>query len=118
MSCRFQSEIQKETRRGKKTGVRQRGGHRDEVERKRTSCLLLMGSSSARLVCSLVAKQLQWPKITCRETEIDQRYMDRMASVCVLVCVDTILKGFGRVVFDLCGFIFYFTIFFYLSHFQ
>lgn len=27
----------------------------DWVERKRTSCLLLMGSSSARLVCSLVA---------------------------------------------------------------
>lgn len=33
-----------------------------------------MGSSYASLVCSLVTKQLQCPKITCSETEIDQRY--------------------------------------------
>lgn len=52
--------MQKESRGGgetsliKKIGERQRGGCGDGVKRKRTSCLLLMGSSSACLVCSLV----------------------------------------------------------------
>lgn len=39
-------------------------GRGDGVKRKRASRLLLAGSSSASLLCSLVTKQLRCPKIT------------------------------------------------------
>lgn len=52
---KYRKKAEEEGDRGNRRDRERERGRRDGEKRKRTSCLLLMGSSSARLVCSLVA---------------------------------------------------------------